>query len=240
MGVTIRLFDTKYYFTGGLKDPVVLHAYCAAVVDGIKSFAQVHAKDNNGSLETIHLVNFNPVITDVLKNVLQAEDNMEKRRPLPPTPKPSPKDAMDNFRVQRDKFKYVYEWKIQDKKEQLRVDDFFLKAGNLPILTEEGDEQCVVCMDEADDPVILKDCSHKFCRDCIMEYLQRKPACPVCNQVYGEVYGDQPVNGKAVVYQDSTSLPGYEQTKTWIISYEFPDGNQTVRFHVFSSFFSII
>ncbi|XP_062613013.1 uncharacterized protein LOC134274799 [Saccostrea cucullata] len=92
---------------------------------------------------------------------------------------------------------------------------------------DKNDNLCVICMDdEMTDPVQLKDCQHEFCRECITEYLHHKSACPVCNTVYGEMYGNQPGSGTAIVYLDDASLPGYS-CKTLIINYEFPDGNQT-------------
>lgn len=93
---------------------------------------------------------------------------------------------------------------------------------------------CVICMDdELTEPVRMKICKHEFCRECITEFLSQKPACPVCNMVYGEMYGDQPVDGVAKIYKDDDPLPGYT-CGTLIIHYEFPNGRQTVcsLFHV--------
>lgn len=87
---------------------------------------------------------------------------------------------------------------------------------------------CIICMDdELTEPVRMKLCKHEFCRECITEFLSQKPACPVCNMVYGEMYGDQPVDGVAKIYKDEDPLPGYT-CGTLIIHYEFPDGRQTV------------
>lgn len=87
---------------------------------------------------------------------------------------------------------------------------------------------CIICMDdELTEPVRMKLCKHEFCRECITEYLSQKPACPVCNMVYGEMYGDQPVDGVAKIYKDEDPLPGYT-CGTLIIHYEFPHGRQTV------------
>lgn len=86
---------------------------------------------------------------------------------------------------------------------------------------------CIICMDdELTEPVRMKLCKHEFCRECITEYLSQKPACPVCNMVYGEMYGDQPVDGVAKIYKDEDPLPGYT-CGTLIIHYEFPHGRQT-------------
>ncbi|XP_069140103.1 uncharacterized protein [Argopecten irradians] len=90
---------------------------------------------------------------------------------------------------------------------------------------ETGDD-CVICMDSFEDPVKLKKCGHKFCKECISESFQQKPVCPVCATVYTVVQGDQPVKGVAEVYKDDKSLPGYPGCKTFIINYDFPDGKQ--------------
>ena len=208
-----------------MTDPIVLQEYCTAVVDGIKSFLPTYVKGKESDFHIIHLVNRNKMITDAFKAVLLGV----KRRPLPPTPKPQQKDASDNFRFQKEKYVPFDIWKVQAPKGKVRVEEFLLKKGNVPIITDDGDQQCVVCMEDEDDPVVLKDCGHRFCRECIVGYLKRKPACPICNQVYGDVYGDQPVNGEATVFSDLVSLPGYEKKKTWIINYQFPDGFQTVK-----------
>ena len=93
---------------------------------------------------------------------------------------------------------------------------------------ENEPSMCIICMDdEMEDPVRLKKCQHKFCRNCIEEYFSHKPVCPVCSTVYGEIFGNQPP-GTATVYLDRHSLPGYD-CSTVIIHYEIPDGMQTVR-----------
>jgi hypothetical protein len=100
--------------------------------------------------------------------------------------------------------------------------------------SEDENLICVVCMDdEMDDPVILKKCRHQFCQNCIKDYFSRKPVCPVCNTVYGNMYGNQPTEGTATVYTDMTPLPGFS-CPTIIINYKIPDGTQTVRcFNIF-------
>lgn len=92
---------------------------------------------------------------------------------------------------------------------------------------EDSSLTCVVCMDtEMEDPVMLKKCHHQFCRNCIEDYFSHKPICPVCNTVYGELFGNQPP-GTATVYKDYASLPGFS-CSTLIIDYNIPDGKQTV------------
>uniref|UniRef100_A0A8W8MVM9 E3 ubiquitin-protein ligase n=1 Tax=Magallana gigas TaxID=29159 RepID=A0A8W8MVM9_MAGGI len=84
---------------------------------------------------------------------------------------------------------------------------------------------CEICMHILSKPVRMKLCKHEFCRECITRFLKQKSACPVCNTVYEERYGDQPLDGIARIYKDDVSLPGYT-CGTLIIHYEFPDGRQ--------------
>lgn len=101
-------------------------------------------------------------------------------------------------------------------------------GGACAAVPDDNGAMCVICMDDVlTDPVQLKDCNHEFCRECIMEYLSHKSACPVCNTLYGEMFGNQPENGTAKVYEDDASLPG-SRCGTLIIHYEFPDGHQSV------------
>ena len=88
---------------------------------------------------------------------------------------------------------------------------------------------CVICLDDdLTEPVRLKICKHEFCRECISEFLSQKPSCPVCNTVYGEMFGNQPTDGIAKIYKDEAPLPSYE-CGTLVIQYDFPNGRQTVR-----------
>lgn len=92
---------------------------------------------------------------------------------------------------------------------------------------EDSSLTCVVCMDtEMEDPVMLKKCHHQFCRNCIKDCFSQKPICPVCNTVYGELFGNQPP-GTATVYKEHAPLPGFP-CPTLIIDYNIPDGTQTV------------
>jgi hypothetical protein len=102
------------------------------------------------------------------------------------------------------------------------------EGGACAAVADDNESTCVICMDDVlTDPVQLKNCKHEFCRECIMEYLSHKSACPVCNTLYGEMFGNQPENGTAKVYKDDTPLPGFK-CGTFIIHYEFPDGHQSV------------
>lgn len=98
---------------------------------------------------------------------------------------------------------------------------------NDDLVLDDSSLTCVICMDtELEAPVMLKTCHHQFCRDCIEDYFSHKPICPVCNMVYGELFGNQPP-GTATVYKDYAPLPGFS-CPTLIIDYNIPDGKQTV------------
>jgi hypothetical protein len=40
--------------------------------------------------------------------------------------------------------------------------------------------QCSICLEEIKNAVLLKECSHSFCDNCIRECLNRKHQCPLC------------------------------------------------------------
>ena len=89
---------------------------------------------------------------------------------------------------------------------------------------------CVICMDNFSNPRILHKCSHQFCGDCITAYFKVRPQCPVCFVVYGVIEGNQPRDGTmSHSVNNRLKLPGYDNHKTIVVYYEFPDGVQTVR-----------
>ncbi|EJD03591.1 uncharacterized protein FOMMEDRAFT_81947 [Fomitiporia mediterranea MF3/22] len=53
-------------------------------------------------------------------------------------------------------------------------------------LSMKEDEECPICMDCMQEPVLLPICAHKCCKDCILAFLQRQSengeegSCPVC------------------------------------------------------------
>ncbi|XP_062613012.1 uncharacterized protein LOC134274798 [Saccostrea cucullata] len=92
--------------------------------------------------------------------------------------------------------------------------------------SEDEESKCIICMDEKmEDPVKLKTCGHSFCRECIKDYFLHKSACPICNTVYGDMFGNQP-EGTAKIYTDKAPLPEFS-CPTIIIDYDIPDGVQT-------------
>lgn len=90
------------------------------------------------------------------------------------------------------------------------------------------DETCPICLDliKTNDCSVLNKCKHKFCKDCLAKAFQLKPACPICGEIYGNLTGTQPKGGTMTVSRDSSSLPGYEQYGTIVISYYIPSGHQ--------------
>nr|XP_003214924.1 PREDICTED: E3 ubiquitin-protein ligase DTX3L [Anolis carolinensis] len=90
----------------------------------------------------------------------------------------------------------------------------------------EQEEQCSICMDKFNQKEVLPKCKHEFCRECIREAMKHKPACPVCNEFYGKIKGNQPP-GQMTVTKNSWHLPGYEGSGTINITYTIPDGIQT-------------
>ncbi len=94
------------------------------------------------------------------------------------------------------------------------------------------EDECPICFDKT----ALKrlPCKHGFCESCLqmnIKYTGEK--CPVCNQIYGRLTGDQPTNGQMDVYIDEyIDLPGYYSYGTIVIKYTFQSGIQTVCTYV--------
>lgn len=75
---------------------------------------------------------------------------------------------------------------------------------------------CVICMDDPTDPKQLKKCGHIFCKECIEQYFQYKPACPSCDTIYGKVTGDQPP-GRISIKTNSNILQGFNDSSGTIV-----------------------
>ena len=163
-----------------------------------------------------------------------------EKRPPPPTPKPNftkphHKDQYDTPKSS----KKIETWRM-DTTAQMKPDvSKYMKSrkqkkttGNLVFLGDDDplDDKgnCIICLSDMDDPVELVGCKHVFCKDCITEGFGSKPSCPVCGKVYGIVYGDQPRDGTADIFEEDDSLPGYDKKKTYAIYYNFPPGKQEV------------
>jgi len=90
-------------------------------------------------------------------------------------------------------------------------------------------DRCAICLDDCNDPKQLSKCSHVFCRTCIDQYFETvKPQCPCCFTIYGEIRGNQPINGTMTVETARHRLPGFEHDSrgTIRIIYHFPNGIQ--------------
>jgi hypothetical protein len=89
-------------------------------------------------------------------------------------------------------------------------------------------DDCVICMDRMVLPKKL-DCGHSFCKECIDQYFKNgQPKCPSCGKIFGVLKGNQPpgtFNWKV----KPISLAGYPGCRAIEITYNIPDGIQTVR-----------
>ena len=63
-------------------------------------------------------------------------------------------------------------------KENIIFEDNLIKKDNNNIISKENDEdedinknECQICLDELDNPVILENCQHQFCFECFHSYL---------------------------------------------------------------------
>ncbi|XP_009082304.1 PREDICTED: E3 ubiquitin-protein ligase DTX3L, partial [Acanthisitta chloris] len=97
--------------------------------------------------------------------------------------------------------------------------------GQAKAQTEEKDE-CPICMERINNKETLRKCKHAFCKSCISQAMAYKPACPVCNTVYGVLKGDQPEGTMSTTVMPF-SLPGYSQYNTIQIEYKMKGGIQT-------------
>ena len=95
-----------------------------------------------------------------------------------------------------------------------------------PVIPDDKEQQCSICLGPIQEPKTLPSCKHTFCTLCIEQAFQVKPLCPVCQQPYGKVTGNQP-NGRMDVKTQGYSLPGHDGSGTIVITYSFPRGIQT-------------
>jgi len=96
------------------------------------------------------------------------------------------------------------------------------------VLSEE-EKRCSICLDDFTNKKILDKCTHPFCTECIELHFTYKPTCPVCGTVYGKVTGTQPDGTITILRSSRRSLPGHEPHGYISVSYDFPDGTQTVN-----------
>jgi len=51
-------------------------------------------------------------------------------------------------------------------------------------IQEATKDGCSICFEAADGPVITPCCSKIFCANCILQWMQRTPACPLCREKF--------------------------------------------------------
>ena len=84
-----------------------------------------------------------------------------------------------------------------------------------------------MCLDEIEEPKKLNKCGHTFCTACIDEYFKRAgKRCPVCEEPYGVIVGNQPPGSMTWHEQRYNSVPGYERYGVIVINYSFYGGTQ--------------
>lgn len=182
------------------------------MLEAIAKFAML---GSNKHITQIHLVNMRDEFTQMLITNISL---MDSNHPLLKSGGANTKLPKFNSKP----FKYIYNWRVLPREQTLNLKDF------IKPVAEQNEGICIICLDEMTKPVAFTKCHHCFCEECIVEYFTMKPACPVCNTVYGKLYGNQPLEGQAHIFKDKRSLPGYPKTETFIINYEFPNGQQEV------------
>ncbi|XP_056294633.1 uncharacterized protein LOC130209097 isoform X1 [Pseudoliparis swirei] len=91
------------------------------------------------------------------------------------------------------------------------------------------EEKCPICIDKFINKKQLK-CKHEFCAECLKKSEQSMGSiCPVCKDIYGLLEGDQPAGGFMTWRRDSSSLPGFPDCGSIIITYYIPGGLQTKK-----------
>ncbi|XP_064822212.1 E3 ubiquitin-protein ligase DTX3L-like isoform X2 [Oncorhynchus masou masou] len=91
------------------------------------------------------------------------------------------------------------------------------------------DGNCSICMDRFINKRKLS-CSHEFCTDCLRKAVEFSgPRCPLCNDVFGKVEGDQPEGTMNVKHESYRCIPGYRGSGMIVISYNIPSGKQTKK-----------
>lgn len=193
---------------GTLQDQHSIQNLCTLMLEAIANFAMLGPSKH---IKQIHLVNMRDEFTQMLITNISLMDSNH------------PESGGANTKLPKfdsKPFKYIYNWRVLPREKTLNLKDF-IKA-----VAEQNEGICIICLDEMTKPVAFTKCHHCFCEECIVEYFTMKPACPVCNTVYGKLYGNQPLEGEAHIFKDKRSLPGYPKTETFIINYEFPSGQQ--------------
>ena len=84
-------------------------------------------------------------------------------------------------------FKAQEEYATEQAKEaaltalQVKIDTVKQQIEAIKVRIEEASKDgCSICFDSADGPVLTPCCSKVFCANCILSWMQRTPACPLC------------------------------------------------------------
>jgi hypothetical protein len=84
-------------------------------------------------------------------------------------------------------FKAQEEYATEQAKEaaltalQVKIDTTRQQIEAIKLRIEEASKDgCSICFDAADGPVLTPCCSKIFCANCILSWMQRTPACPLC------------------------------------------------------------
>uniref|UniRef100_A0A3B4A716 E3 ubiquitin-protein ligase n=1 Tax=Periophthalmus magnuspinnatus TaxID=409849 RepID=A0A3B4A716_9GOBI len=81
---------------------------------------------------------------------------------------------------------------------------------------DEKDDICPVCLDNFTKKTQLR-CKHEFCEECLEQSVKTQGSiCPVCKDMTSR--------------KRYTPLPGYESYGSIVITYNIPDGIQTVTY----------
>lgn len=206
---------------GAITKPRILELMCRYVYYGIEDFL-CH---NTGIIKEIHLVSFNEATYQAFLKVFLdfSADEFRNSRECPPTKRP----LSASMREKKEKWQACAPaaiWKMEEQNQS----DTDLKNHVRKPLPNADDDNCIICLNTFENPIEFKKCHHAFCQDCIGEFFSLKPVCPICNTVYGKIYGDQPKTGTATIYKEQTPLPGEKCRETWVIFYDFLDGCQEV------------
>ena len=109
--------------------------------------------------------------------------------------------------------------------DRLKQEEASSKRGRIRALKKDD---CVICLEQMTDPKPL-DCGHKFCAACIDEYFEKgQPKCPSCGQLFGMLKGNQPPGKFVFKCIPQLRLSGYEHHGALEITYDIPNGIQTV------------
>lgn len=142
-------------------------------------------------------------------------------------------DDEDDETVYLDAFKYTC--KITPRAVS-NVGDSNTNFGKTLTGLPKNEENCCICMDKLVSPKRLQKCGHIFCKECIEQYFQYKPACPSCGKIYGKMTGDQPPGSFTIRKDSHQKLEGFsDSTGCIIMTYTFLNGRQGV-----SCFFIIL